>query len=351
MAQVVEGRHAQGVGELLLLRHVLHPLRIGRQPAAAGGRRALGGCRRCLLPCLRRLTSESLGVFLKDEARPPLPLLLLRHLGEPCHLRRRQARRRLELVRDRGFRGSSKSLEFRDLLGGQDSRAGPSFPASASAATFALAAAAAAAAAGGAGGAGMSGGSLKRALLDLRPGALVEDGGLFLALGAPAPFDRTLSVKLSVGVSRQAMQQAMMATWLMPEQHKAQLLKAFSTPAALEAMGVATGGSCCGRGTDLAFTWRASGAGGLEVRVNGELVDDLLDPAAHLEAQRPWDAGSLALTSKASAWQRAYLDARCVTREAALALDSPGVMPVPEAPAAPAAAVVRRGRMVGRSLG
>jgi len=98
------------------------------------------------------------------------------------------------------------------------------------------------------------------------------------------------------------LQSAMMAAWQMPPQHKRRLLSATdralltpSKPSDGSGGGDGSGGDdgggssngkgkCCRRGTEMAFTWRGR-TGSVELRLNGRLVDVMVDQAAAAEAQ------------------------------------------------------------------
>lgn len=122
---------------------------------------------------------------------------------------------------------------------------------------------------------------LQRASRDLREQTasltaetLMMDSKLFLALGTAASYDRTLVFKLAMSLNPQTMTKGMMTTWALPMRHKQQLLKAaqrYDQP-------------CCARGTELTFTWRGR-TGHLEIRLDGKLVDTIMDPLALDEAK------------------------------------------------------------------
>lgn len=104
---------------------------------------------------------------------------------------------------------------------------------------------------------------------------LADDPSLFMALGTPAGYDRTLLVKMAMSLSAETMQGGMLSTWHLSSGHKKAILSAAQRHR----------DDCCTRGTELAFTWKGR-TGEVEIRFNGKLVETLLDPAARTEASQ-----------------------------------------------------------------
>jgi len=138
-------------------------------------------------------------------------------------------------------------------------------------------------------------------LASLDADTLRNDPAFYLALTAPAAYDRTLLLKLAMSVNPRHLQSAMMASWLMPPHHKRRILAATtlgfgggvddgsadSSDSTTSSTGSSSGSSdataCCERGTEIAFTWRGR-TGALELRVNGQLLYTMREEVALKEA-------------------------------------------------------------------
>ena len=169
----------------------------------------------------------------------------------------------------------------------------------------------------------------------LDPDSLRHDPAFYLALTAPAAYDRTLFLKLAMSVNPKHLQSAMMASWLMPPHHKRRILAATtlgfgggggggsSDSSADAGDGTAPGSSttpsssdasaCCERGTEIAFTWRGR-TGTLELRVNGQLLYTMREEVALAEASALLRPGGSSGAGSRSSWSSSSSSAASISR-------------------------------------